>query len=363
MDTTKGGENMKTCTGIIVLATTLLVSVGSAGACTTFCLNNGKTNVFGRNYDWSVGDGALIVNKREMAKTAMKAKDEKGVPASWKSKYGSITFNQYGREFPQGGMNEAGLVVEILAVPAGQYPAADARPYVGKSQYRQYLLDNFSTVKEVIDSDSAIRVSGTGKGPMTHLLISDTSGATAAIEFIDGKRVVYTGESLPVKVLSNTAYADSLTHWKANNVPAEDKWKSVERFNSAAGSVKSFNLKPATSPVDYAFETLKKVSQGDKTQWSIVYDLGSRQAFFTTLANQKMRSIDLKDIDFSCKSPVMMADINAGSGNIAKSLQPYSMQANRKLIADAFGKTDFLKGVPAQTIDAIAAYPDSATCE
>jgi len=354
---------MKTSTGIILFTATLLVSAGSAEACTTFCLNNGKTNVYGRNYDWSVGDGAVIVNKRGLAKTAMKAKDETGVPATWKAKYGSITFNQYGREFPQGGINEAGLVVEILAVPGGQYPAADTRPYVGKSQYRQYLLDNFSTVQEVIDSDSVIRVSGAGKGPMTHLFLSDKSGATAAIEFIDGKRVVYTGESLPVRVLSNTAYADSLNHWKANNIPAEDKWKSVERFNLAADSVKSFNLKPAPTPVDYAFETLKKVSQGDKTQWSIVYDIGNRQVFFTTLANRKMRSIDMKEVDFSCKSPAQMVDINAGSGNIAQSFQPYAMQANRKLIADAFGKTDFLKGIPAQTIDAIAAYPDSAKCE
>jgi choloylglycine hydrolase len=33
-----------------------------------------------------------------------------GKTISWISKYGSITFNQYGREFPTGGMNEKGLV-------------------------------------------------------------------------------------------------------------------------------------------------------------------------------------------------------------------------------------------------------------
>jgi choloylglycine hydrolase len=354
---------MKKSIGIILLTAILLVSAGKAEACTTFCLNNGKTNVYGKNYDWSVGDGAVILNKRGLSKTAMKANDETGVPATWKSKYGSITFNQNGREFPQGGMNEAGLVVEILVVPVGQYPAADTRPYVRKTQYRQYLLDNFSTVKEVIDSDSTIRVSGAGKGPMTHLFLSDKNGAAAVIEFIDGKRVIYTRESLPVKVLSNTAYADSLSYWKANNVPAGDKWKSVERFNRAAESAKSYTLKPTNSPVDYAFETLKQVSQGDMTQWSIVYDIENRRVFFTTLINQKKRSIDMKEVDFSCKSPIMMVDINAGSENIAKSFQPYSMQANRKLIADVFGKTDFLKDIPEQIIEGIAVYPDSAKCE
>ena len=56
-------------------------------------------------------------------------------------------------------------------------------------------------------------------------------------------------------------------------------------------------------------------------------------------------------------------DIDAGNGDISNSLQDYTLQANRKLIGDAFGKTDFLKNIPAQTIDVIAAYPDSATCE
>ena len=44
----------------------------------------------------------------------MDPRKAKGTPASWVSKYGSVTFNQYGRELPTGGMNEAGLVVETI---------------------------------------------------------------------------------------------------------------------------------------------------------------------------------------------------------------------------------------------------------
>ncbi len=33
-------------------------------ACTTFCLKRGPQAVFGKNYDWSVGDGLVMVNKR-----------------------------------------------------------------------------------------------------------------------------------------------------------------------------------------------------------------------------------------------------------------------------------------------------------
>ena len=36
--------------------------------------------------------------------------------AQWQSKYASVTFNQYGVELPTGGINEKGLVVEIMGL-------------------------------------------------------------------------------------------------------------------------------------------------------------------------------------------------------------------------------------------------------
>jgi len=38
--------------------------------CTTFCLDHGDRPVFGRNLDWYVGDGLVIINKRGVKKTA-----------------------------------------------------------------------------------------------------------------------------------------------------------------------------------------------------------------------------------------------------------------------------------------------------
>ena len=63
-----------------------------ASACTTFCLRDGGRIVFGKNYDWAVGDGLLVVNKRGVARKADLSGDPK--PASWTSKHGSVTFNQ-----------------------------------------------------------------------------------------------------------------------------------------------------------------------------------------------------------------------------------------------------------------------------
>ena len=119
-----------------LIATLLVLALAVPGsACTTFCLRDGGRIVFGKNYDWSVGDGLLVVNKRGVARKADAESDPR--PASWTSKYGSVTFNQYGRDFPSGGMNEKGLAIELMWLEGSRYPAADARPGVDNLQWIQ----------------------------------------------------------------------------------------------------------------------------------------------------------------------------------------------------------------------------------
>jgi choloylglycine hydrolase len=113
---------------------------GVSVACTTFCINKNGHIVFGRNYDWVTDAGIVNTNQRDLFKTSMKAGD--GETISWISKYGSITFNQYGKEFPTGGMNEKGLVVELTWLDGSRYPEKDSRSAVNVLQWIQYQLDN-----------------------------------------------------------------------------------------------------------------------------------------------------------------------------------------------------------------------------
>src|SRR5690606_17640644 len=93
-------------------------------SCTTFGYSSNQGLIFGKMLDWDEDHGMLIVNKRNMAKQGLTL--EGGPYAKWVSKYGSLTFNQHGREFPMGGVNEAGLVVEVMVGDA-EYPARDDR--------------------------------------------------------------------------------------------------------------------------------------------------------------------------------------------------------------------------------------------
>src|SRR5215213_2626818 len=92
---------------------------------TTFLLSRNGQHVFGRNYDWVTGSGMVTVNFRGVKKTSFSPDGGKAV--SWVSGYGSVTFNQFGKEFPHGGMNEKGLVVELMWLNETKYPNADDR--------------------------------------------------------------------------------------------------------------------------------------------------------------------------------------------------------------------------------------------
>jgi penicillin V acylase-like amidase (Ntn superfamily) len=187
-----------------------LFFTSSLPACTTFFINKDGQMIFGRNYDWITGNGMVCTNLRGLSKTSDKTSD--GATISWISKYGSITFNQYGKEFPTGGMNEKGLVVELMWLDGTKYPEADDRPAVGVLQWIQYQLDNCSTVDELIATDKTIRIAS--KGTPLHYLVADSSGNVATIEFLDGKMKVHKGKELPFAVLTNDMYSSSLEQTK-----------------------------------------------------------------------------------------------------------------------------------------------------
>ena len=164
--------------------------------------------VVGRNLDLDIGGGYAMTNKRGVTKVSLV--DPPHRPVQWISKYGSVTVNFLGKEFPLGGINEAGLVVEHLALGETRFPAVDERPGLLHFQWIQYQLDNHSSVEEVINSDDDVRIIPHEIG--MHFLICDSSGNVAVIEFLEGKMVSYTGDELPIAVLTNNPYATTIKY-------------------------------------------------------------------------------------------------------------------------------------------------------
>lgn len=330
-------------------------------ACTTFCLKNKGEVLFGKNYDWMIGDGMVFVNKRGVEKRALITGSE--TPAQWTSRFGNVTFNQYGRDNPSGGMNEAGLVIELMWLDDTVYPKPDARPAIDVLEWIQYQLDLSATVEEVVKNSEAVRIASPVK---LHYLVNDKAGNSATVEFLDGRLVAHTGETLAVSALTNDTYEKSLNYSKATAPENAKTESSLDRFTRAAQKTREFGAKPKTETeaVTYAFEILAGVAQKNSTQWSIVYDQQRGKIYFRSRQSTAIKSIDTKTFDYSCGSAVKIFDVNSKeSGDITARFADYTRAAGRDLIERSFNGTPFLKSVPASSREAMADFPESFSCE
>jgi|WetSurMetagenome_2_1015567.scaffolds.fasta_scaffold112970_2 hypothetical protein len=343
--------------------------------CTTFVLRQGNSLVFGRNLDWYSGTGLVMVNTRNLEKVALVSSAK---PAKWFSKFGSITFNQIGRELPFGGINESGLVVEHMTLDETEYPPVDNRYAISAFQWIQFQLDNYSTIEEVINSDKFLRIEDNSK---IHFLICDRSGNSATIEFLDGKMVCHNGHDLPLRALANSTYEESVSCYKNNSDTRTNP--SLTHFCIAAKQTDPDSLSTIDSTVDYAFGTLKMVSQELFTKWSIVYDITNMRIYFKVFETPVIdgerkifmkqppydpvkKIIDFKSFNFDCSGIQKVLDINCDHDNaVNQYFVSYSTGINREFIDKAF---TFYKGwglnieLKPGEMDSLARYPETFKC-
>jgi len=333
----------------------------AAFACTTFCLDTPDALVVAKNYDERLGDGLVIVNKRNVSKTAwLNPNSAETQPVSWTSKYGSVTFNPWGREFPESGINEAGLVVNLLWEPAAtEYPIPDERPAIRANQWIQYQLDNAATVADVIASDLELRLIKTGG--LFHFFVCDSTGHCAAIEFIGGAQVYYTQETMPVKALVNTTYERCIEYWQKNEIPIPDyPYGAVRRFITAADMLEDYESGTSGPAIDYTFNVLSNVA--GLTQWSIAYDIPDRRIYFHTRTNKNLRYIDLHSLDFSCLTPARVLDVTEDlTGDVSGSFIEYTYELNRDLIETALN-TATIPEFTEEVREFFAHYPETFEC-
>jgi len=349
------------------------VLVPTTYSCSALCLKGDAGWVAGFNFDWYLEDAYVLVNKRGVKKTAspLSAKLTKTSLAQWTSKYGSVTMNQHGCDLAANGMNEAGLFVACLMLPETEWPAPDSRPSVTSAQWVQYQLDNSGSVKDVIESDKAIRVHG-GKVPV-HFFACDKTGECATIEGIKGKTAIHhTLKNMPVKALTNVPYAEALNSFQQGKMISNNYAQSITRFLQAAKSQKEAERQPPKSATDFTFMTLKKMGfyeeiDGIKpfpaTEWSVVYDFANLSIHFRTYGNENIRSIHLGSLDFSCESPVQAFDIQSTlSGDVTQKFINYNTEMNRAMVIKSCKHSPGLTELPDAVLEKISVYPESFSC-
>lgn len=209
---------------IAYLISTFLVNPASSDACSraVYFGKEGQT-VTGRTMDWFVSDmdTNMWLYPRGLERTG-----NTKTPFKWKSKYGSVVVTIY-EGAAADGMNEKGLVANMLYLAESKYPAAtadDKRPTLPISAWAQYVLDSYATTAEAVEGlrKEEFRVvpiqAPTGEPGTVHLSISDASGDSAIFEYIDGKLTIHHGKQY--QVMTNSPIF-------SEQIPLASYWKSI----------------------------------------------------------------------------------------------------------------------------------------
>ena len=342
----------------VLVFTALALPAPSSEACTALRLEGPGGPLIAKNYDWEFGEAKVVANPRGLKKKAL-GLIPGDKPASWTSRYGSVTFNQYGVEFPNGGMNERGLIVETLWLNGSAFPGSDERPSVNELQWVQYQLDRFATLDEVLDQAPKMRISRVHGD--VHYWVCDKSGACAVFEYLDGTLEATTGNALEVPVLTNNPYGQALEHYRrhsAFNEAAPEGTGSLARFTRAA--MRRPSGKKST-PKE-AFALLDQVTSGDRTQWQIVYAPKAGKITFRTRKASADKTIELRKVAMTCGAERQALDIDLDEGgDVSRRFAALSREDNQTTIAHSLKKT--VPALAGRLAPVLAIYPEKLACE
>ena len=241
---------------------------------------------------------------------------------AWASTYGSVTLSGYDVGTADG-MNEAGLVANLLYLAEADYAARsdDDRPRLSVGAWAQYALDNYATVAEAVMGLTAgsfqiiAPALPNGKAAGLHLSLSDSSGDSAIFEYLKGECVVHHGGEY--KVMTNSPTYDeqlALTaYWGQTGglsmLPgtnrAADRFvrtsfylQSVPKFDdprlatSAAFSI----IRNASVPLGITDANAPNIAS---TIWRSVADHAARRYYFESAVSPNAFWVDFDNIDFA----------------------------------------------------------------
>ncbi|MHC4143350.1 MAG: LamG-like jellyroll fold domain-containing protein [Planctomycetota bacterium] len=228
--------------------------------CTCFSAMNKQTDrIFGRNYDWQNTKAALLLFTDPPDKYASVSM----VDITY------FTFDPIETSLldylvligapymPFDGMNECGVTVATLQVPHADGGNDPNKESLGILCLVRQILDHASSVNEAIEFVEKHNVVFT-YGPKVHLLISDASGNSAIIEFLEGTPTV----------TRSTEPFQTCTNFIVSGKSIEQSLDSCQRYNTAYTTLQEVQ---GYVNNEQAMDLLKNVSQ-NSTTWSAVYN-------------------------------------------------------------------------------------------
>jgi len=342
---------MKKVLFVMIVALLSVIPATELGACSTIRLQKGSELLYGHNLNNNGSDipGMIFVNKRGVFKTGRTWSElgtkEGSDPSTlrWISRYGSLTFNTFGRDLPDGGINEAGLYIWEMGLGSSEvvYPRHPGLPRINQMMWMQYVLDNFSTIDDAIRAAREIELDGWG----WHFFVGDGEGDCAAIDFVDNEVVVHRGEEMPVAGLFNALYSLEMERSRYFDGYG-GRWKVDMKDIRVPRYVKTGLLQraydPKQDPVEYAFMMLDAIYVNEVADWSVVFDVRRGKACFRTSWNRAIKSFDYRGLDYSAVTPVQVMNIDIKeAGDVGSLFKDYSHNLSAAFIASLPLPKDF----------------------
>jgi penicillin V acylase-like amidase (Ntn superfamily) len=292
----------------------------------------GERTVTARSMDWKVDVGTnLWVFPRGLARDG--AAGDRSI--AWTSRYGSVIASGYDMATTDG-LNEAGLVANVLWLVESSYPdgGSDDRPLLSIAAWAQYVLDNFATVAEVVAELEQERfavvtdaVPGEDRMATMHLSVSDASGDSAIFEYIDGALVVHHDREF--QVMTNSPTFDQqlaiAAYWEeiGGTVMLPGTNRAADRFARARFYVNAIpQVEDRRTAIASVFSVIRNVSVPyglntpdqpniSSTRWRSVADHKDLTYYFDSAMSPGVFWVSLDSVDLTAGVPVRRLDVPA----------------------------------------------------
>lgn len=329
---------------IVTLAAMFTTHVQRAEACTRATyIGPDNMIITGRTMDWKED---IMSNIYVFPRGIQRDGHNTGNYMKWTSKYGSVIATGYDIGTCDG-MNEQGLVASLLFLPESVYDRpGDTRPAMGIGIWTQYVLDNFATVREAVDElkKETFRIDApmmpNGSASTLHMAITDATGNTAILEYLNGKLDIHEGKEY--QVMTNSPRYEL-------QLAVNDYWKEVGGLHMLPGTNRSgdrfvrasfyIHAIPQTADARIAVPSVLSVMRNvsvpygittpDKpyissTRWRSVCNQKDKVYYFESTLTPNLFWLDMKKIDFSPKAGIKKLALTNGeiyAGDAVKDLK------------------------------------------
>ena len=255
----------------------------------------------------------------------------------WTSLYGNAAMVGFDGGATDG-LNEKGLAAHVLVLGVSQHEPQDARAELPDALWVQYVLENFATVKEVVDAHTSGRFRlvaswssdlGFPQPLGLHLAVEDTGGDSAIFEYVGGKLVIHHGSEF--RVMTNDPPLDEMLARMRNYqelggsealpgaATPENRFARLEAYykylpdpenytQAVAGALSLLRIAQVPFRDPARVPAGGKGLAGVQTNWVSAADVTNDIYYINSATVPSLFWLDLKTADFSPGAAVMFLD-------------------------------------------------------